>query len=55
MQTEADVMLAVRERAGRVFRRIKDLKPLKKLQQEFLLILVQLVDEQQFQEGKETF
>jgi len=39
----------------RVFKRIKELKILKKLQQEFLLILVSLIDDNQFLENKHTF
>lgn len=44
-----------RRRDERIFKRIKDLKCLKKLQQDLLLILVQIVDEHQFDENRRTF
>lgn len=54
-QEEAGLSEARQRRDERVFKRIKELKSLKRLQQEILLILVSLIDENQFQENKHTF
>jgi calcium-dependent protein kinase len=47
-QEEAGLSEARQRRDERVFKRIKELKSLKRLQQEILLILVSLIDENQF-------
>ena len=52
---DEDDLLWIKMRDKRVFGRIKKLRNLKKLQQESLLIIVSLLDDEDFKESKQTF
>lgn len=52
---DEDDLLWIKMRDKRVFGRIKKLRNLKKLQQESLLIIVSLLNDEDFKESKQTF